>query len=184
MFDVNKLFSVSVEPNQLLVNMVAHIVLLINESVTSMDVKNVLRSMGFNVNQQEIGNCLRTFYDLNKDHLKMSDNGIYRTYTFNSTLNIHFLNQFPEWSLLKRKANPVEITGIGKFIKEVTGTTTISNEKDRLWVVYDGRINDKDKNYKSITASSRDNARKIYSSKYSVPYFHVRARIHNNPAKV
>lgn len=140
---------------------VAHTLIQTNGATTTLEVKQVLRSMGFIASQQDVSRDMDNLTSMGYNYV---DNGKFRIYT-----------DFVPKLQLQMVATRATKKQSKKQNKQSAKT------KEVLYVTFEMK-NGKETNFKSYRAESRDAARKIHAQKNSVNYMNVRARLHGNPA--
>ena len=152
---------------------VMHTLIEIKKSATTLDVKNILRNMGYVATQEHVSETMDAICGGTISPYTYMANGKFRIYTF--------LNTNP---------TTVPVTQVSKDnnkkVKSETKKTKVTKKTktkiETLFVVFEKDSNSKEKNFKSYYAENRDAARKKYSNNTGIPYYRVRARLHGNPA--
>lgn len=152
---------------------VMHTLIEIKKSATTLDVKNILRNMGYVATQEHVSETMDAICGGTQSPYTYIANGKFRIYTFLNT------NPITVPVTQTSKDNKKKVKSETKKTKVTKKTKT---KVETLFVVFE-KTNGKEENFKSYYAETRDAARKKYSNNTGTPYYRVRARLHGAPAK-
>lgn len=150
---------------------VMHTLIKTKKSATTLEVKEILRDMGYHATQEHVSETMDAICGGTQSPYTYIANGKFRIYTLLNTNPVPVTISVTQLSTtVKKKTKPVS----KKTKKTKKGVET-------LYVVFE-KNNGKEVNYKSYYEKDRDAARKKYSKNMGVPYYRVRARLHGAPA--
>jgi len=154
---------------------VMHTLIEINKSATTLEVKNILRSMGYVATQEHVSETMDAICGGTQSPYTYMGNGKFRIYTFLNLNSKGVTVPVTQTSTISNKKVKVEP-------KKTKVTKKTKTRVETLYVVFEKDSNGKELNFKSYYAENRDIARKKYSKNMGVQYYRVRARLHGAPA--
>lgn len=165
---------------------IMHTFIELNKSVTTLQVKNTLRNLGYNATQERVSKTMDAIAGGTNSPYTYIGGGNFRIYTMagvatTKTVSVPVLQT---QTTTKTKTTTVKGKGSPKAIKTVVKKTKkTKNGVETLFVVFT-KSGKKELNFKSHYALTRDDARRKYAKLEKVQYYKVGARLHNSPAMV
>lgn len=159
------------------VKLAALLLIEINESTTTLDVKNLLRDQNVQANQDQVSALMEQAAD--ELPLEFTTNGVYRTYTLPEPQQVVSSNNTP--ATPQQMATPssnVNVCYQMKNGKRIGGTRDSNFLDEGDWIVtHSDSTTDQDTIYFS-QSFTRDEVRQAYSKVTGINFWNVRARKH------